>query len=60
MSLNVSALTTGAGLAVAVFAGSWFTAQAVLTGNLPGTFAWFVGSILLGTYYLYLHRMARA
>lgn len=50
---------TTAGVAVAVLAGSLLTAQAVVAGDLPGTFVRFVLSIALGVYYLYLSRMAR-
>ena len=60
MSFSVTALMAGAGMAVAVLAGSLLTAQAVVAGDLTGTFARFVGSILIGAYYLFLHRMATA
>lgn len=50
---------TTAGMVVAVLAGSLLTAQAVMAGDLQGTFVRFVLSIALGAYYLYLNRMAR-
>ena len=46
-------------MAVAVLAGSLLTAQAVVAGDLPGTFVRFVLSIALGAYYFYLNLMAQ-
>ena len=57
--MSLATLVTATGLAVAVLAGSLFTAQAVVDGDLSATFVRFVLSILLGTYYVYLMQLSR-
>jgi hypothetical protein len=50
---------TGLGVAVSVLLGSYWTALAVVSGDLPGTFVRFVGSIGVGSFYLYLYHLSR-
>ena len=48
-----------AGAAVAVLAGSYVTALAVVDGDLVATFVRFTCSTLLGIYYVYLYHLSR-
>lgn len=57
--MSLVTLVTATGLAVAVLAGSWLTAQAVVDGDLSATFVRFVVSILIGTFYYYLFGLSR-
>lgn len=57
--MSLASLVTATGLAVAVFAGSLLTAQAVVDGDLSATFVRFVMSILIGTFYFYLFELSR-
>ena len=57
--MSFTSVMAAVGLAVVVLAGSVLTAQSVVAGDLSGTFVRFVGSILLGMYYLYLNRWSR-
>lgn len=56
---SFTTVMTGLGLAVSVLLGSYYTALAVVHGDLPGTFVRFVGSIALGAYYLVLYHLSR-
>jgi hypothetical protein len=58
---NVSATTvmTVAGLAVTVVLGTWLTANAVVAGDPTATFVRFVGSVLVGAYYVALFHLSR-
>ncbi len=53
-----SLLSTG-GLVLALCLGSWWTATAVMAGDVAGTLARFAVSIAAGMYYLILMRAAR-
>ena len=50
---------TVAGVAVSVLLGTFFTAQAVVAGDLAATFVRFVLSIALGGYYVFLFNLSR-
>ncbi len=57
--MSVTSVMTLAGLAVSVLLGTWFTAEAVVSGDLTGTFVRFVASIAAGGYYWYLFNLSR-
>ena len=57
--LSFTTVMTVTGLAVAVLLGSFFTAQAVVAGDVPATLIRFVTSIGVGVFYLYLFRLSQ-
>ncbi|MGF1597861.1 MAG: hypothetical protein ACFCVK_13170 [Acidimicrobiales bacterium] len=56
---TVGAVLAAVGVAVAVTGGSVMTGLAVVDGDPVGALARFIGSLLLGAYYLYLFHLAR-
>jgi len=57
--MSFTSLMTVVGLAVASLGGSIMVAQAVVAGDVTGTFVRFCGSIVLGLFYLYLFHLSR-
>lgn len=57
--MSFATLMTVTGMAVAVLAGAYLTALAVVDGDLLATFVRFTGSILVGGYYAWLFLLSQ-
>ncbi len=58
LGLSAAVLLSGVGLLVAVAAGSWWVADAVVSGAVTAVFLRFVTTVAAGFYYLVLLRVA--
>ncbi|MDH3296148.1 MAG: hypothetical protein OER95_17655 [Acidimicrobiia bacterium] len=59
-SSPMGSLLSGSGLIVALCFGAWWTAMAVMAGDVGGTLARFAISVAAAMYYLILIRAARS